>query len=644
MQTQTLKPMVMALAFTGLFGCGGGGGGDDIFAPSGSGGGASLASHMVYDPIDDTYNERFPSQPVTVLPSGNLVIVKSFEDNDNNAMGRVMVYNPVTREFIASFEDDQVLDRIGSGTNDGNDGITVLTNGNFVIHSPYDQVNGISQAGSVILVDGTTGEQIGDTIAGDNAQDHMGGSPSEERDTVIPLSNGNFVLISIDDDVSGVTDAGSVALYSGTTGAQIGATFAGDDALDRFGKGGVIELTNGNLVIASYYDTTGVASGGSVILVDGTTGTQLGSTLEGDTADDRLGSGGVTALTNGNYVVASPYDDVAAVTNAGSVRLMNGTTGAEIEVISGDNSGDQIGNQVVALTNGNFAAGSYVDDVSALADAGSIRLYNGSNGVEIGAGFVGDHAGDWISLRAVALTNGNLLIGSSSDDIGAGPTVNAGSVQLIDGSTGVQIGASIVGDAEGDQIGNDLEALADGNAVIGTQYDNNDTFGVTDSGSVMMINGTTGSLITTIQGNDNSDRMGSVTPFGSNFMVVAPFDDVTPPAEATRTDAGSVAFYGALGIQLGETQIGSQTDATLSASAITGSDTLVVSKVDNGFIEVYDTTDGSVPLSLTETTAGDFTSISVVAAEDGSLFAVGLPYFDRDAAVDEGAVQVIVPE
>ena len=186
-------------------------------------------------------------------------------------------------------------------------------------------------------------------------------------------------------------------------------------------------------------------------------------------------------------------------------------------------------------------------------------------------------------------------------------------------------------------------ALSDGNAVIGTQWDDNDTFGVTDSGSVMLVNGTTGGLITTIQGNNTDDRMGTATPFGSNFMVTAPFDNVTPPMSVERVDAGSVAFYGDLGAQLGETQYGSQTDAKLSAGAITGSDTLAVSKLDAGLIEVYDSTDGSLALALTEATAGDFSNISVVAARDGSYYAAGLPGFDRDASVDEGAVQVIVP-
>ena len=59
-------------------------------------------------------------------------------------------------------------------------------------------------------------------------------------------------------------------------------------------------------MIASPYDNVdGNENAGSVMLVSGATGLQIGVTLVGDQKDDYLGSSGVTALGNNNFVIAS---------------------------------------------------------------------------------------------------------------------------------------------------------------------------------------------------------------------------------------------------------------------------------------------------------------------------------------------------
>ena len=71
--------------------------------------------------------------------------------------------------------------------------------------------------------------------------------------------------------------------------------------------GSVTVLPNGNIVVVDTgYDLSGptVSNVGAVHLYDGTT-LALISTLTGGTASDIVGSGGITVLTNGNYVVSS---------------------------------------------------------------------------------------------------------------------------------------------------------------------------------------------------------------------------------------------------------------------------------------------------------------------------------------------------
>ena len=67
----------------------------------------------------------------------------------------------------------------------------------------------------------------------------------------------------------------------------------------------VLALSTGNVVITSPYDDAGGADAGAVYLFNGSTGALI-STLRGSTANDQIGFNGVIALRNGNYVVQSP--------------------------------------------------------------------------------------------------------------------------------------------------------------------------------------------------------------------------------------------------------------------------------------------------------------------------------------------------
>jgi hypothetical protein len=96
----------------------------------------------------------------------------------------------------------------------------------------------------------------------------------------------------------------------------IGNNLVGTDGADLVGNGGVTALTNGNYVVASpNCDNVSVNSAGAATWGNGTGGTtggvNVGNSLMGSTANDNVGgssftgSGGVTALSNGNYVVGA---------------------------------------------------------------------------------------------------------------------------------------------------------------------------------------------------------------------------------------------------------------------------------------------------------------------------------------------------
>ncbi|HRF94234.1 MAG TPA: hypothetical protein PLZ51_03525, partial [Aggregatilineales bacterium] len=118
--------------------------------------------------------------------------------------------------------------------------------------------------------------------------------------------------------------------------------------------------------------------------VTGITGTiTSANSLIGSTASDQVSRTGVTALTNGNYVVISQFWDNGAATDAGAVTLgsgLGGTTGVvtTLNSLVGSTTNDQVGSLgVTALTNGNYVVSSLNWDNGAIADAGAVTWGNG---------------------------------------------------------------------------------------------------------------------------------------------------------------------------------------------------------------------------------------------------------------------------
>ena len=110
---------------------------------------------------------------------------------------------------------------------------------------------------------------------------------------------------------------GLALMPSGHAARAAQTDIIGSSGSEEFGES-VTVLANGNIVIAyPLYDAGSTPDVGAVYLYDGAT-LALISVLTGSTANDQVGSGGVTALSNGHYVVRSPDWDNGAVMDAGS--------------------------------------------------------------------------------------------------------------------------------------------------------------------------------------------------------------------------------------------------------------------------------------------------------------------------------------
>lgn len=451
---------------------------------------------------------------------------------------------------------------VGSSAGDFVADVTPLANGNYVVGSPSWDNGPLVDAGAATWGNGTTG--ITGTISAANSL--VSSSAFGFVGAVIaPLTNGNYVVVSTSWDNSGTFDVGAATWGNGSSGiagaVSAANSLVGSRADDRVGSVGVAALTNGNYVVTSPNWDGGpmTADAGAATWGNGTTGVvgaiSGSNSLVGSKVNDRVGSNGVTALSNGNYVVSSPNWDNLAIPDAGAATWGNGTT-AVIGVISAANSlvGDancSVGAGVTALTNGNYVVLSPSWDGPGAVDAGAATWGNGATGltgfVSLGNSLVGSRTGDFTgSIKVTALANGNYVVTCPNWDNGFAS--NYGAATLGSGATGtsgaISAGNSLVGFTPEDQVGSEgVLVLPNSNLVVGSP--NWDNGVVANVGAATWVSGTTG-LSGPVSGNNSligttaTDRVGFMN--ASNAVVLPTGDYVLRTA---GWDNGALANAGA---------------------------------------------------------------------------------------------------
>ncbi len=449
---------------------------------------------------------------VIALPNSNFVVLSPNWDNGSIVNVGAATWGSGTSGVTGSVSISNSL--IGKRTDDavGNGGITVLTNNNYLIRSSDWDNTGAANAGAVTWANGTSvisGEvSSSNSLVGTIANDRMGLTESVQG--VFPLTNGNYVVVCSKCDFGAVVDGGAVVWGNGTTGisGEVSTAIALTGTFhDRIGSDGVIALTNGNYVVKSSSWPNDL-NRGAATWGNGTTGTtgtvSSSNSLVGSTSFDGVGRN-VTALSNGNYVVASSLWNNGGLTDVGAVTLCNGTTG-RTGTVSSSNSligsvlNDAVGlDGVVALPNGNFVIASSLWDDGATTDAGAVTWVNGSvdltGTITSSNSLVGSTADNKVgSGNVIVLSNGNYVVGSPEWDNGA--PINIGAATWGNGATGitgpVSVSNSLTGIAANDNVGagGRIKSLTNGNFVV--MSNNWDNGAISNAGAVTWGNGTTG--------------------------------------------------------------------------------------------------------------------------------------------------------
>ena len=395
--------------------------------------------------------------------------------------------------------------------------------------------------------------------------------------SVTVLSNGNFVVTDPNYSIpGGAVNVGAVYLYDGRTMAMI-SMLTGSTANDQVGLNGVTVLANGNYVVRSLsWDSGSVIDAGAATWGSGTAGVSgavsAANSLVGGSNYDQIGSGGVMALPNGNYLVISPYSYNGTSLRAGSVTWGSGTAGVKGAVTAanslvGSTANDQIGASgtggvggVIALSNGSYVVFCPNWDNGSFVDAGAATWGSGTAGVtgavSAANSLVGSKASDQVGRYAIALANGNYVVFSRFWDNGS--VTDAGAATWGSGTAGVT-GAvsadnSLVGSTANDQVSRSgVMALANGNYVVLSPYWDNGA--VVNAGAATWGSGTAGMFgevfdDNSLIGSTAGDQVGySATALANgNYVVTSPYWDnsgVTDAGAATWC-GGTAAFAGAV--------------------------------------------------------------------------------------------------
>lgn len=294
----------------------------------------------------------------------------------------------------------------------GDSGLYALTNGNYVVLSPAWDNGGVSDAGAVTWCDGSaatsTVVSTGNSLVGTHQGDRVGQGLVQGDD--VALANGNYVVVSVSWDSNTATDVGAVTWGDGASGT-VGSVSSSNSLVGTTPGDGIgvhiTALTNGNYVVASpAWDNGPIAQAGAATWGDGNGGTvgpvSTANSLVGAHLDDGVGGRPPTALADGNYVVRSPSWSNGMLQNAGAVTWGHGGTGSS-GVVSTSNSlvgasaEDFVGVSVLALEAGAYAVGSRFWDMAPHSDAGAVTWC---------------HAGACIGTVAA----GNSLVGEVSVD------------------------------------------------------------------------------------------------------------------------------------------------------------------------------------------------------------------------------------
>jgi hypothetical protein len=257
--------------------------------------------------------------------------------------------------------------------------IIALANGNYVAWTPWWSNGDVASAGAVTWGDGSvprSGEvSAANSLVGTTFGDRVGESGSGSG--IVPLANGNYVVLSSAWHNGDIVNAGAATWGSGTGGVSgaVGAenSLVGDRENDSIGMSATA-LPNGNVVVSSFAWHDGV---GAATWMNGNAGlaglVSEHNSLTGTTPGDSIGR--VTAIPGRNgYFVASPWWSDGNSEGVGAAAWGDGRSPLTGQVSSAN---ALVGTEF--LENLGYPVASYPNGTTVIAGSQSLTLSRGTS-------------------------------------------------------------------------------------------------------------------------------------------------------------------------------------------------------------------------------------------------------------------------
>ncbi len=393
---------------------------------------------------------------------------------------------------------------------------------------------------------------------------------------------------------------------------------------------------------------------------------QRGDDINGEAANDLSGLSTSFSADGNVLAIGAPYNDGNGI-DSGHVRVYTWSGTAWVQRgadINAEASGDISGYSVSLNTVGDIlAVGAVKNDSNNMADRGHVRVYvwNGISWVQRGQDIDGEGSSDYSGYSVRLSGDGNTVaIGAPYND-GGGSSSGHVRVYVWNGSSWIQRGSDINGEAMNNYSGSSVGLSNDGTVLaIGAPY-NNGTGSLSGHVRVYSWNGSSwiqrGSDINGEAGGDLSGHSVDLSGDGNILAVGAPDTN-----NGSVPEVGHVRVYvwnGSTWIQRGSDIDGEAAWSRNGYSVSISDDGAVLavgapaipSSRDIGF-GTGTTGDGTVSIyfwngslwaqrgnRIDYKVAGEEFGTSVSLSDNGNILAVGAPYNDANGT-NSGAVRV----
>jgi uncharacterized protein YjdB len=385
----------------------------------------------------------------------------------------------------------------------------------------------------------------------------------------------------------------------------------------------------------------------------------------------------LTAPTSSISSIISPTHTITSTTSVivpppDILDISYGTVWGQLGLdISGTQVNENSGYSVSLSADGTIVAiGSYYYDkaggtTNANTDEGRTRVYkyNGTSWTQLGLDISGTQVAEYSGVSVTLSADGKTLaIGSYGYDMTGTNSQGRTRIYNYNGTSWTQLGLDISGTQVNEQSGYSVSLSADGTIVAIGSYLYDKAGGTTNANTdegrtrIYKYNGTSwAQLGLDISGNQTNEYSGvsvSLSEDGTTVAIGSYYYDVTGTNNQGRARVykynSATSLWGQLGLDISGTQVGETCGSSVSLSAdgtivAIGSPYYDVTGSNNqGRTRVYKyngTSWGQLGLDISGTQNIEVFGNSVSLSADGTIVAIGSTYFDVSAG-DEGRTRI----